>query len=664
MSTRLSWGVLGAGRIAGVFTRGVATSATGEVVAVGSRSSDKAGAFAAEHGLPRAYGSYEALLDDKSIDAVYVATPHPMHAEWSIRAAEAGKHILCEKPLAMNQAEVMAMIEAARRNDVFLMEAFMYRCHPQTVRLAQMVRDGTVGEVRLIQSFFSFNSRAGLESRLIDPALGGGGILDVGCYSASIARFLAAAALGRDSVEPIEVRATGKIGKFGIDDTAIASLEFDGGILAQIGCGIRQAGDNMARVVGTEGTLMVSNAFTPKEGRILLTRGGDEAAEVIEVGNQDDAYALEADSLAANLERRQSPAMSWDDSLGNIRTLDRWRAEIGLTYPTEDPDGPGQDRPLHGRTLAVRAGAAMAYGEVEGVGKPMSRLVLGVDNQRTWPQTAVMLDDYFERGGTCFDTAYIYMSGLAEKNLGDWIRRRGVRDQAVILAKGAHTPFCDPDHLSSQLEFSLQRLGTDYADIYLMHRDNLEVPVGEFISVLEEHRRAGRIHVYGASNWSLERLKEANAWAAENGAQGFRVVSNNFSLARMVEPPWAGCASAADHDWRAWLTETQTPLMPWSSQARGFFVRADPADRSDEELVRCWYAEDNFQRLERARQLAKEGGVETVTIALAYVLSQPFPTFPLIGPRQLSETRTSFQALGIELTPEEVRWLNLESAQR
>lgn len=647
-----------------MFTRGVATSRTGEVVAVGSRSEEKARAFAAEHGLPKAYGTYEALLADKAIDAVYVATPHPMHAEWSIRAAEAGKHIICEKPLAMNEAEVMAMIEAARRYDVFLMEAFMYRCHPQTIRLAELVREGAVGEVRLIQSFFSFNSSAGMESRLIDPALGGGGILDVGCYSASIARLLAAAALGRDSVEPIQVKATGKIGEFGIDDASVASLEFEGGILGQIGTGIRQFGDNMARVVGTKGALVVTNAFTPKAGQILLTRGGDEATEIIEINNQDDAYALEADSLADNLEKRQSPAMSWDDSLGNVRTLDRWRAEIGLRYPVEDPDGPGQDRPLHGRPLAVRSDAAMSYCEIDGVGKRMSRLVMGVDNQRTWPKTAVMLDDYFERGGTCFDTAHIYLGGLSEKMLGDWIRRRGVRDQAVVMVKGAHTPFCDPEHLSSQLEVSLGRLGLDYADIYLMHRDNLEVPVGEFISVLEEHRRAGRVHVYGASNWSLERLKEANRWAAEHGAAGFRVVSNNFSLARMVEPPWAGCISAGDDAWRSWLTETQTPLMPWSSQARGFFVRADPADRSDEELVRCWYANDNFERLARARHLARERGVETVTVALAYVLAQTFPTFPLIGPRRLSETRTSFQALDLHLSPEEVRWLNLEATSR
>jgi aryl-alcohol dehydrogenase-like predicted oxidoreductase len=142
---------------------------------------------------------------------------------------------------------------------------------------------------------------------------------------------------------------------------------------------------------------------------------------------------------------------------------------------------------------------------------------------------------------------------------------------------------------------------------------------------------------------------------------GFSAISNNFSLARMIDPVWAGCISASDPASRAWLEETQTPIMPWSSQARGFFTgRAHPDDHSDPELVRCWYSDDNFQRLDRVNQMARERGILPISIALAYVLRQPFPTFPLIGPRQLSETRTSLPGLDVELTPQEVRWLNLD----
>jgi aryl-alcohol dehydrogenase-like predicted oxidoreductase len=272
-----------------------------------------------------------------------------------------------------------------------------------------------------------------------------------------------------------------------------------------------------------------------------------------------------------------------------------------------------------------------------------------------------MLDDFFEQGGNCFDSAYIYSGGASEKMLGHWVNNRAIREQVVILTKGAHTPHCNPQALVSQLQESLTRLQTDYVDIYMLHRDNLDIPVGEFMTALNEQKNAGRIRVFGASNWSLERIEEANAWATKHGMSGFSAISNNFSLARMVHPIWEGCLSASDAQSRAWFTEHQMPLMPWSSQAQGFFAgRANPHNRSDAEFVRGWYSEDNFRRLDRVNAPAKERGVLPLAIALAYVLCQPFPTFPLIGPLLLSETRTSLGALDIELTPAEVRWLNLD----
>lgn len=298
--------------------------------------------------------------------------------------------------------------------------------------------------------------------------------------------------------------------------------------------------------------------------------------------------------------------------------------------------------------------------QIPGLEKTASRLVMGVDNQTT-PEQWDVLDDYLERGGNVFDNAYVYGGGKCETNFGAWMQVRGVRDQIVLLGKGAHTPYCTPEGLSSQLTESLERLQTDGVDIYIMHRDNMDVPVGEFVDVLNAHRNAGKLKIFGGSNWSLERVKAANAYAAANGLQGFSVVSNQFSLARMVNAVWAGCLSASDLEFRTWLKETQTVLMPWSSQSRGFFVIADPKDRSNEELVRCWYSDDNFARLERARELAAAKGVTPIQIALAYVLAQPFPTFPLIGPRSTSETASSWSALELQLTAAEVDWLNLES---
>jgi aryl-alcohol dehydrogenase-like predicted oxidoreductase len=373
-------------------------------------------------------------------------------------------------------------------------------------------------------------------------------------------------------------------------------------------------------------------------------------------------YAFEADAVATFLDRRQapSPAMSWDDTLGNMRTLDQWRLAIGLTYEAEKA---GQVPTVHRRPLAVSPKSRMKFGRIPGIDVPVSRLVMGADNVTFAPQAAVMWDDFFERGGTCWDTAFIYAGGKAESALGSWIKSRGVRRQIVIIDKGGHTPDCNLPAIKRQHQVSLERMQTDCVDVYMLHRDNLEIPVGEFIDLLNEFVKAGSMKVLGASNWTLERIDEANAWAAKNSKVGFTAVSNNFSLARMVNPPWAGCLAASDPRSRAWFARTQMPLFPWSSQARGFFLegRAHPERRDDAELVSCWYAEDNFKRLERANELAKKKGVLPINIALAYVLAQPFPTFPLIGPRLLSEMRTSLPALDSELTPNEVKWLNLET---
>jgi aryl-alcohol dehydrogenase-like predicted oxidoreductase len=176
--------------------------------------------------------------------------------------------------------------------------------------------------------------------------------------------------------------------------------------------------------------------------------------------------------------------------------------------------------------------------------------------------------------------------------------------------------------------------------------------------------------VFGGSNWSLARVAEANAYAKAKGLPGFGVVSNQFSLARMVDAPWGGCISASDTESRAWLAARaggpdEVALLAWSSQARGFFTeRAEPERREDAELVRCWYAEDNWARRARLVELAKEKGVTPPAIAAAYVLAQPFPTFALVGPRSLAETDSSLECLRVKLTPRDLAWLNLESDKR
>jgi aryl-alcohol dehydrogenase-like predicted oxidoreductase len=303
----------------------------------------------------------------------------------------------------------------------------------------------------------------------------------------------------------------------------------------------------------------------------------------------------------------------------------------------------------------------MRYASIPGVGLKVSRLILGCDNQETMPHATAIFDDFFERGGNAFDTAHIYAGGKPERLLGRWIEQRGLRSQVVVIAKGAHTPFCTPEFLDSQLRESLERLQTGYADIYMMHRDNLQIPVGEFVEVLNDHLCAGRIRAFGGSNWTLARLQEAQAYAEKKGLQKFTCVSNNFSLARMVSPIWKDCISATDPGFKQWLTESGTSLLAWSSQSRGFFTdRAHPDRKDDAEMVRCWYSDDNFLRRERAIELAKKKGVEPINIALAYVLNQPFSSFALVGPRLISETASTLRGVSVTLTPEELEWLNLE----
>jgi len=664
MNRKLQWGILSTGRIAGVFARGLAESKTGKLVAVGSRTREAAEKFGKEFGIERCHASYDALLADPEVEAVYIAPPHPMHAEWAIKATEAGKHILCEKPLTMNHPEAMAVIEAARRHDVFLMEAFMYRCHPQTAKLVELIRDGVVGEVRMIQATFSFHAGWDPKKRAFANALGGGGILDVGCYPVSMSRLIAGAATGKSFADPIEVKGAAHLGKTGVDEWAAAVLKFPGDIVAQVATGVSLGQENVVCVFGSEGSIFVPSPWfcAPPKGtaHLVVKRHDEKKPRGVFVKPTFGLYTIEADTVAAHIVQRHapSPAMSWDDTLGNMKTLDAWREAIGLEYECEKPAA--WKLPVHRRPVSFRQRAPMKYGRIAGIHAPVSRLIMGCDNQKTIAHGSVMWDDFVERGGNCFDTAWVYWGGRAERTLGEWVKLRGIRKDIAIIGKGGHTPFCDPVNLRQHLQETLERLQTDYVDLYLMHRDNPHIPVGEFVEVLNELKRKGRMRAFGGSNWSLARVDAANRYAKAKGLTGFSAVSNNFSLARMVDAVWPGCIRASDAKSRAWFRTTQTPLLAWSSQARGFFVVGDPKYRDDAELVRCWYSEDNFRRLERVKQLAKKRGVTPINIALAYVLCQPFPTFALIGPRTLAETRTSWPALEVELTPKEVRWLNLE----
>jgi len=316
---------------------------------------------------------------------------------------------------------------------------------------------------------------------------------------------------------------------------------------------------------------------------------------------------------------------------------------------------------------------------VAGIDKPISELVLGTAwySLKEKNQWFDLMDDFVGYGGTTIDTARCY--GESEEVIGQWMERRLNRDRIVIITKGG---LSEEDgtrlavegiaaKIKKDITVSLQYLQTDYIDLYFLHRDTASIPVSEIVDSLNAELERGRIHAFGGSNWELRRVDEANEYAYKYGMTGFAVVSNNLSLAVPTGPFYAGLVSTDKMD-REWYLKTGMPLFAWSSQARGFFTgRFSPDMRNDAEatqdeftknMVRVYCTGDNFERMRRAKELGeKKGGYTAVQVALAWVIHQTFTVLPLVGPLTKEEMKSCLDALSIQLTASEIRWLNLET---
>jgi xylose dehydrogenase (NAD/NADP) len=312
MATRiLRWGLISTAHINRALIPPLRASARNQLVAVASRTSEQAQAFAKEWNIPRAFGSYEAMLADPDIDVVYNSLPNSLHAEWAIKAMQAGKHVLCEKPIAVTVEQVDAMAAAAQNAGVVLAEAFMYRHHLQTLKAQELVESGAIGELRLVHGSFTYNLARPGDVRL-DPALDGGSIWDVGCYPISYARAVIGA-------EPVEVFGWQVIGPTGVDVTFVGQMRFAGNVIARFDSSFRMPDRAHMQIVGSDGVIDVPDPFKPeRDHKILLTRNGQ--TETFTIPDQM-LYLGEVEDMADAVLLGKAPRINLADSRGNVAAI-------------------------------------------------------------------------------------------------------------------------------------------------------------------------------------------------------------------------------------------------------------------------------------------------------------------------------------------------------
>ena len=664
--TSIKWGILGTGVIAKAFADALQET-EGELVAVASQSLKRAEDFSKSYNCSAVEG-YKSLISIPEVEAIYIATPHPSHFELSAECLRNKKAVLCEKPMTINATETMALIDISRKNNTLLMEAFMYKIHPQTQKLMKVIQENLTSPLN-IRAEFCFSVDVPESHRLVNKELGGGSILDIGCYPMSISRHAVGAVHGKNFMNPVSIEGQGELNSQGIDLNASATLVFEDGSVAKVKSATNLSTASDVEISDGETTVTINQPwhcgeFTDRKSQIKLKKAnGDE--ELIDITTDKGLYALEIDHFSETFKDQniESNLIPHNDSHGNMIALDTWRKALKVVY--DEDRGERRKLPIISQENSRES---LPILRIPGLDKELSRVVFGCDNQSDTNHAFAMFDHFYKKGGNVFDTAYIYNNGKSDFYLGSWIESRDLREKVVVLGKGAHTPDCLPEKIRPQLEETLSRMSTSYLDIYCLHRDNESLPVEGFIDTLNELKDEGLIKIFGASNWSLERFKAANDYASEHDKEGFTILSNNFSLAYMNNPVWPGCFSCSEDDYVDYLKENQIAIFPWSSQARGFFLdsqeftgAAHVADPNREEQERVWGSVDNLERRSRCFELASKKSVDPIQMALSFVLNQEFPSFPLIGPRNFFETESSLEATKIELSKDEVAWLNLKS---
>ena len=665
---KIKWGIIGSGNIADAFAHSVKYCQDSDLVSVFGRNEEAVKQFSSKFTI-KSYTNLDSFFTSDEIDAVYIATPHSSHFTYSLEAIKNNKHILCEKPLTMNYLESMTLLSLAKEAKVFLMEAYMYRTHPQTFNiLDHLDLFKNTQEKIFIESSFGFSAELPKEHRLRNPLLGGGAILDVGCYPLSMVKLIAGNLQGMPFADPESIIATGRLDETGVDLQSEAHLVFSDQIEAKISCAIDEEYSNDLKIKSGNLELIVEQPwhcgqFQDGNSSIKILDSGDLIKEVSYLDTVG-LFTREIDhaSKCIQEEKFESALVSHADTQSNMLWLDKWRQEVKIKCPYES----FKNSPIPASRFYLMQKTQFQNTAIKGIEKYASRLALGCDNQTSSLHAFTMFDHFYGAGGRIFDTAYIYNNGKGDKYLGDWINSRNLEKDIIVIGKGAHTPQCEPQFIRPQILESLERLNIETLDIFCLHRDNPDIPVSEFMDALDEVKSEGLINLIGASNWDLERFSEARDYAQLNNKEPFTALSNNFSLAEMVDPVWPGCVGV-NNQYINYLIENQIMLFPWSSQARGFFIEKKEITSNEhfsnpslEEEVRVWHNEKNLKRRAKCFEIAKQKNLQPIQVALAYVVQKSSLIFPLIGPRTIFETNSSIEATQINLSAQEMIDLSID----
>ena len=666
--SKIKWGIIGNGSIANAFAHSIKYCDHSNLISVYGRNEATLRQFSKKFNI-QAHSDINSLLSSNDIDAVYIATPHNSHFDYVFQAIKNKKHILCEKPITINHIESMVLFGLAKDAEIFLMEAYMYRTHPQTLNILnslKILRD--TKEDISINCSFGFNAEIPEDHRLRNLMMGGGAILDVGCYPLSMVKLLAGQILGKPYADPESIKVSGELDTTGVDLNSKAHIIFTDNIKANISCAINKDFKNNLEVLSGNFKLEVSQPWHCgqfQEGLSSIKIYNKESL-VEEITYKDDVglFTREIDHASQCIleGRQESKLISHNDSQSIMFWLDRWRQQTGVICPFESKDVSPM---VKSNFYSIQKRKLDSISESNS-DKQFSRLVLGCDNQTSDIHAYAMFDYFYGAGGRIFDTAYIYNNGLGDKYLGDWINSRNLQNEVVVLGKGAHTPDCKPELIKPQIEESLERLNISKIDIYCLHRDNHEIPVSEFVDALDEIKTEGLINNIGASNWNLDRFSIARDYALKNNKEPFTVLSNNFSLAEMLEPVWPGCVGI-NNQFLDYINSNEIKLFPWSSTARGFFIRKKEittkehfSNPSLEEEKRVWHSKKNLKRREICFEIADKKNVEPIEIAIAYIVHTSSLVFPLIGPRTINELNSSIFGSQIDLSEEELRRLSID----